>query len=180
MTIFEPTEHALDDVALSANFGVAIKLDFAVLFERDDSGYAPLYAPFAQVVTVISFVSDRFGRARHSDDTLLGALPIMHIFRGYEQNTGAPFHIADGVDLGVPTPGVYGRYHWPSAPFCASSSPVWFDADALDEQPVWNSLGSCKCAKDALPDPALGPADEPVVKCLLWTIDWRTIAPAPL
>jgi hypothetical protein len=53
------------------------------------------------------------------------------------------------------------------------------DATAVDEQPVRRISGSRQRAEDALPDAALGPADEPIVERLLWPIDIGAVGPAP-
>jgi len=52
------------------------------------------------------------------------------------------------------------------------------DAGTVDEQPVGRILGVGECAEDALPDAALGPANEAVVERLLGSIDIRAVRPA--
>jgi hypothetical protein len=52
------------------------------------------------------------------------------------------------------------------------------DAGAVDKEPVRDILGSSQGAEDVLPDAALGPTHETVVKRLLGTIDVRAISPA--
>jgi hypothetical protein len=54
---------------------------------------------------------------------------------------------------------------------------VDLDAAAIDEQPVWRISRSGQSAEDPLPDPALRPANEPVVERLLRAIDIRAVCP---
>jgi hypothetical protein len=56
---------------------------------------------------------------------------------------------------------------------------VCCDAGAVDKQAARNILGLYKRAEGVLPYPALGPAEEAVIKRLLGPLDRRAITPAP-
>jgi hypothetical protein len=53
-----------------------------------------------------------------------------------------------------------------------------FDAGAVDKEPIRHILGSRQGTEDVLPDAALGPAHETVVKRLLGTVDIGAVSPA--
>ena len=78
----EAAEHALDDVALLVDFGVAVELDLAVSFGWDDRRGASLYQPVTQIVAVIAFIADEFGRGRQGRDAGLGHHHIVDISGG--------------------------------------------------------------------------------------------------
>jgi len=54
---------------------------------------------------------------------------------------------------------------------------VDLDATAIDEQSIGSIAHSCKRAENAFPDAALGPANEPVIKRLLGSVDVCAVRP---
>jgi hypothetical protein len=52
-------------------------------------------------LAVIPFVADEVGAGRQGFDAILSDLAIMHVSRRQEQDAGAAFLVADGMELGV-------------------------------------------------------------------------------
>ena len=99
--VLDAAEHALGDIALPVNDPVAVILDFTVFARRDDGPRAAFVEPFAQGPAVIALVGDEFGGGRQGFDAELRDLAVMRVSRRQEQDAGAAFRVADGVELGV-------------------------------------------------------------------------------
>lgn len=99
--VFEPSEHALDEVALLVALGIVGDRELPVLSSWDAWLDATVAECFPEPVAVVTSVGDQdLGIGQRGQDGR-GAAIVADLTLGKQQDQGPALAVADGVQLGV-------------------------------------------------------------------------------